>query len=666
MTARIVGLIALELVLVLAGLFVVGANPVDIPAPGPVAFVVFVALLGVLNLLPVIYLEHRRHNCLITPADGAIIVGLFTLGPFGLIAAGTAAEAIAALRLRQPPLKFVFNQVSMLGGWTVAAVTFALIGRVDPLDPVAWTAGLVAMAACALWDVVSTAALFAIVERRPFREMVNGIGPALLLSLVLSAALGLVGLVLFVEDPFAALLVVPVLAILVVSTRSVTSAKAERNRLERLYDATGRLTRLLGRQEALAAIAAEGRGLIAAGAAAICAIPRPDGSWGGVLVDDQGARDLPPVAVARLIAATRGQRQGAVALGPVPLDAVFPAMPSMVWATGAADPDVQVLLAVLLEVPADDRSDHRVDVLAAFAAHAATVVANVQLHEDVRGALDHQLALNQQKSEFVAAVSHELRTPLAGMIGSLQTIQRAHDRMTTEQLRDVLAVGESQSIRLRGLIEDLLLVAAAEHQQVRVRDEVVDLEALVAAVLVEQPADTRSRLRIHHAPAATIRTDRDKLHRIVSNLVDNARKYAPSGPIDLATTIVDGQVRIAVEDRGPGIAAADRERVFERFVQLDQSATRRQGGTGLGLHLCRELAELLGGALTLETGHDGGARFVLTVPHRPIDGTAPTRRAEHPRGGIVSSPLRRPVSPAAVVPAGVRTAVPDLSVGGSP
>src|SRR5438045_9651086 len=108
----------------------------------------------------------------------------------------------------------------------------------------------------------------------------------------------------------------------------------------------------------------------------------------------------------------------------------------------------------------------------------------------------------------------------------------------------------------------------------------------------------------------------DRLRQILLNVIDNATKYAPDGPIEMhVTTVADGrgqQVRIAVVDHGPGIPEADRARVFEQFVQLDQSSTRRQGGTGLGLYLCRQLAALIGGTLTPEPVEDGGSRFPLT------------------------------------------------------
>jgi signal transduction histidine kinase len=672
---RVAGLIAVEVLLVVAGLWVIDRTPVAITPPGAFGTAAFVVILVGLTLLPRIYLEHARHSCWITPADGAILVGLFTLGPFGFVVAALSAEVLIALRYRQSALKLTFNLVSMLGGYTAAAATFAVIGRVDPLDPVAWAAGLAAMAACAVWDVVSTAALFAIAEQRPFREILNELGGALLLSLVLSAALGLVAMVLLHETPFGALLVVPVLGILVVSTRSVSRAEAERHRLERLYAASANLARLVGRNEALSRVAAEARTLVT-GAAAVSVAAGPDGAWRAVLVDDDGPRELSEAVVADLRRLTAAEDHGSVQLGPTDLPGSLAGHRSLVWATGTADPSVNLLVLVLHEHEPDERVDHRVDVLHTFVAQAATVLANVELHDDVREALAHQMELNRQKGEFVAAVSHELRTPLAGMIGAVQTIQRAHDRMTTEQLEDVLALGSSQGARLRSLIEDLLLVAAAEHEGIRIVPEPLVVSDVLEAVAGELDTVVGDRLVTHAAGGTSLVSDPQRIHRILVNLVDNARKYAPAGPIEVRAAPIGDQVRFTVDDHGPGVALEDRDRIFDRFVQLDQSSTRRQGGTGLGLHLSRQLAELLGGELTVGVAPGGGARFELRVPNGRVAETpgVPAAVGRRVAKGIIGSPLRlrrstlRPASPVAPR-TGDRpdadAAVPTLA-GGSP
>jgi signal transduction histidine kinase len=138
----------------------------------------------------------------------------------------------------------------------------------------------------------------------------------------------------------------------------------------------------------------------------------------------------------------------------------------------------------------------------------------------------------------------------------------------------------------------------------------------------------------------TVVSDADKLRRIVANLVENAAKYAPEGPIDVDVTRADGALHLTVADRGPGVPAEDRERVFERFVQLDQSSTRRNGGTGLGLYLCRKLAGALGGSLTVEEAAGGGACFRLTLPtEEPAASLG--NAAGSPAPAVAASPAQR-------------------------
>jgi signal transduction histidine kinase len=343
-----------------------------------------------------------------------------------------------------------------------------------------------------------------------------------------------------------------------------------------------------------------------------------------------------------------------------------------VWASRQADPSARVILAVFRDLAPDEQDGHRTDILGAFVAHAATVVANAGLHEDVQRALEHQVVLNRQKSEFVAAVSHELRTPLAGVIGSVQTIHRCGDAMPAADRQEMLELGLDQGARLLGLIEDLLLVAAADHDEVRSEQEPVDIGGLVGAIGRELPETVQARLHTSvDETVGTIVSDRDKVRRILLNLVENAGKYAPSGPIELDVRRDGDRVRLAVRDHGPGIAVQDRERVFERFVQLDGSAARRQGGTGLGLHLCRQLSAILGGELVATEALGGGARFVLTLRGAlVVDEPRSTAAAGGaPPRGLTRSPLKRPAGLPTSSGEGARPTRPPLAVplgGGTP
>ncbi|GAC1322721.1 MAG: hypothetical protein NVSMB16_16660 [Acidimicrobiales bacterium] len=140
--------------------------------------------------------------------------------------------------------------------------------------------------------------------------------------------------------------------------------------------------------------------------------------------------------------------------------------------------------------------------------------------------------------------------------------------------------------------------------------------------------------------ADVISTDPNKLRQVVTNLLENATKYAGEGPIEVSAREVADRIEIRVVDHGPGIAPEDRNRAFERFVQLDGSSTRSQGGTGLGLYLCKRVAELLEADLRLAETPGGGATFVVSLPR--THSTALHVRHGGPVGitGLAASPLR--------------------------
>jgi len=214
---------------------------------------------------------------------------------------------------------------------------------------------------------------------------------------------------------------------------------------------------------------------------------------------------------------------------------------------------------------------------------------------------------------FVADASHELRTPLA-TIRATHEINLSHPDIADWDVDgpDVL----EELDRLDRIVADMLLTAKSDEGTLALHGSRVDLVELLA---------DEARRAAHAAPRLAIRTDISPLvvtadpHlllRAVRNLVDNAVRHANS-QIRLSTTVAaepPGSIAIQVADDGAGVPLAERERIFERFVRLDESRARDQGGAGLGLAIARQIARARGGDLVVTDADGGGACFVLTIP----------------------------------------------------
>ena len=245
---------------------------------------------------------------------------------------------------------------------------------------------------------------------------------------------------------------------------------------------------------------------------------------------------------------------------------------------------------------------------------------NTRLVGQLQGNLDRMTELNRMKDDFVAVVSHELRTPLTSIQGYIKTLLQLSPELDGKQQRSFLEAADRQSDRLRRLIEQLLVVARLESHEEPIVVSKVNL-ARLAAVVVD---DLRPRAHGHTfdvrvgADLQEVESDEGKLHQILANLVENALKYSsPDTRVTIrAEPSIDGVV-LAVEDEGGGIPQEMQDRVFDRFTQVDQSATRRVGGTGLGLYICRKMADALGGRVWLARSDPGGSEFCVFVPARP-------------------------------------------------
>jgi signal transduction histidine kinase len=236
---------------------------------------------------------------------------------------------------------------------------------------------------------------------------------------------------------------------------------------------------------------------------------------------------------------------------------------------------------------------------------------------------------------FVADASHELRSPLATIATGLELMQRGPtDPGTVTALR-----GETE--RLNRLVDALLLLARADERGLQPRREEVDLDE-VAESERGRPADSAVVAEVHAQPVRVI-GDRGQLARVVRNLVDNARRHARSRVLVMVTREADTAV-IEVSDDGPGVPVADRGRVFERFVRLDDARARSDGGSGLGLAIVAEVVTAHGGTVEVDDAPGGGALFRVRLPAQPYGPVADLDPAVAKTVRPVPYPRAKPVA----------------------
>ena len=230
------------------------------------------------------------------------------------------------------------------------------------------------------------------------------------------------------------------------------------------------------------------------------------------------------------------------------------------------------------------------------------------------------LTANAAKSQFLAMMSHELRTPLNAIGGFTELLELGlRGPVTPEQVADLARIRRNKDLLL-SIITDILEFARADAGVLSVKSEPVSVAELLTDLTELVGAQMQAkgvRFIVGPVPAAAIaRADRERTQQVLLNLVSNATKFTDAGgEIAIETATGAGEVSIAVRDTGRGIDPAQLEVIFEPFVQVDASLTRRTGGTGLGLAIARKLTAAMGGTLTVRSALGVGSTFTLTLPH---------------------------------------------------
>lgn len=224
-------------------------------------------------------------------------------------------------------------------------------------------------------------------------------------------------------------------------------------------------------------------------------------------------------------------------------------------------------------------------------------------------------AANRAKSEFLANMSHEIRTPLNGLYGMIQVLER--DSSLTRAQRDRIAVLGSSSRALLGLIDSVLDLSKIEAGRVELQPAPFSVNALLDGLAqLYGPTARDKTLEFTFTRDRQLddwrRGDEGRLRQVLGNLISNALKFTDQGRVAVHAWATGDQLWFSVCDTGPGVPDAMRQTVFERFSQVDGSATRRAGGVGLGLTICRELVELMGGEISCVPAKTG-ARFEFCI-----------------------------------------------------
>lgn len=244
-----------------------------------------------------------------------------------------------------------------------------------------------------------------------------------------------------------------------------------------------------------------------------------------------------------------------------------------------------------------------------LATRAAIAMDNAQLYRSA-------LAASEAKSAFLATMSHELRTPLNAIIGYQSLLKEGIDGPLNESQLGQLRRIRASADHLLALIDEVLTFSRLEAGKELVQRNEADLRPIVEeAVTMITPLSDAKGLRLNvDLVDARLYTDAGKVRQIVLTLLSNAVKFADRGEIGVRARVNDGTAEISITDTGIGIAAENLERIFEPFWQVEQSSTRRAGGTGLGLSVSRSLARLLGGEVSVGSKFGEGSTFTVTIP----------------------------------------------------
>lgn len=249
----------------------------------------------------------------------------------------------------------------------------------------------------------------------------------------------------------------------------------------------------------------------------------------------------------------------------------------------------------------------------------SNALASSVLQKEIASARAKELEkINQVKSQFLANVTHELRSPVNAIIGLAELLRMSADKGSIEQIKERLSFMISSATNLRTIITNILDLSKIEAGKMEVARQ--DVNALQ---LISEIAEI-TRILLGKKPVTVavtapglpvmVNTDPIKLRQILMNLVSNAAKFTESGRIDIALSVLGNCLVIAVSDTGIGIKEEDLHKLFTAFSQVEDAKTKTHEGTGLGLTISKNLAELIGGTISITSTYGKGTTFAVSLP----------------------------------------------------
>jgi GAF domain-containing protein len=269
-----------------------------------------------------------------------------------------------------------------------------------------------------------------------------------------------------------------------------------------------------------------------------------------------------------------------------------------------------------------------IDLMKTFAAQSALAIQNARLFHEIEEKSRQLAEASQHKSQFLANMSHELRTPLNAILGYTELMADGAYGEPSERMMGVLKRLESNGKHLLGLINDVLDLSKIEAGQLALdlaEYSLKDVAQTVYSAVEPLAADKKLKFITEITPDLPRgRGDERRLTQVLLNLVGNAIKFTDDGEVAIKVSMANGVFNVAVHDTGPGISAADQDKLFQEFQQADNSMTKRKGGTGLGLAISKRIIEMHGGRIWVDSTVGQGSTFAFTLPVHVAQQIEPT------------------------------------------